>query len=238
MSHSSLVSHVRLSPHCTKPRKNNIDTITIHHMAGNLTVEQCGNVFANPSRNASSNYGIGSDGRIACYVEEENRAWTSSNGPNDHRAVTIEVANSQIGGDWPVSDKAYKALIDLCVDICRRNHIPRLNFTGDKSGNLTMHKWFAATACPGPYLESRFADIAQQVNQRLVAVPATPEKEVPTVEEPKTYRRLSDVPDWARPTIQKLVDKGFLQGTADGNLNLNDAMCRLLVVNDRAGLYG
>ncbi len=167
MSNSKLVDYTRLSPNCSKPRNHKIDKITIHHMAGKLTVEQCGDVFAPTSRQASSNYGIDSDGRVGMYVEECNRSWCSSSPENDHRAVTIEVANDQIGGDWHASDKALAKLIDLCVDICQRNGIKKLNFTGDKSGNLTMHKWFAATNCPGPYLESKFPYIAQQVNARL-----------------------------------------------------------------------
>ena len=100
-------------------------------------------------------------------VEDEDRAWCSSNGDNDNRAVTIEVANDQIGGNWHVSDTALEKLIELCADICKRNGIPKLNYTGDTKGNLTMHKWFTATACPGPYLESKFPYIAEQVNQRL-----------------------------------------------------------------------
>ena len=167
MSNSALVSYRCLSPNCTKPRNHAIDKITIHHMAGNLSVESCGAVFAPTSRQASSNYGIGSDGRVGLYVDEANRSWCSSNPEKDHRAVTIEVADDVIGGNWHISDTALAKLVDLCVDICQRNGIARLNFTGDKSGNLTMHKWFAATACPGPYLESKFPYIAEQVNARL-----------------------------------------------------------------------
>ena len=137
-------------------------------MAGNLTIERCGEIFASPTRQGSSNYGIGTDGRIGMYVEEKNRAWTSSNATNDNMAVTIEVANDVVGGNWHVSDKALASLIDLCTDICKRNGIERLNFTGDKNGNLTMHKYFAATACPGAYLESKFPYIANEVNKRLV----------------------------------------------------------------------
>lgn len=136
-------------------------------MAGNLTVEAIGNVFAPASRKASSNYGVDNTGRIGMYVEEKNRAWTSSNSDNDNQAVTIEVANITGAPDWKVSDIALNKTIDLCVDICKRNNIKRLNFTGDKTGNLTMHKWFAATACPGPYLESKFPYIASEVNKRL-----------------------------------------------------------------------
>ena len=175
MSNSSLVNYTQFSPNCSKPRNHSIDKITIHHMAGNLTVEQCGGVFAPSSREASANYGIGTDGRVGLYVDEANRSWCSSNSANDNRAVTIEVANDEVGGDWHVSDTALAKLIDLCVDICQRNSISRINYTGDKSGNLTMHKWFAATACPGPYLESKFPYIAEQVNARLDATqqPAT-----------------------------------------------------------------
>ena len=167
MAYSKYVNYINLSPNCNAPRNNSIRKITIHHMAGNLSVEQCGNIFADRNRQASSNYGIGSDGRVGLYVDEANRSWCSSNGDNDHQAVTIEVANDVIGGNWHVSDVALAKLIDLCVDICERNHIDRLIFTGNASGNLTLHKYFAATACPGPYLESKMPYIAEEVNRRL-----------------------------------------------------------------------
>lgn len=166
MSNSHLVQYTKISPNSNK-RLNKIDKITIHHMAGNLTVEQCGNVFATKSRAASSNYGIGSDGRVGMYVEESNRSWCSSNASNDHRAVTIEVANDGGAPNWHVSDKALESLINLCVDICSRNEIKKLNYTGDKTGNLTRHNMFVATTCPGPYLQSMFPYIAEEVNKRL-----------------------------------------------------------------------
>ena len=166
MSNSSLINYTKLSPNYSV-RKDTIKKITIHHMAGNLSIETCGNVFASSSRQASSNYGIGSDGRVGMYVEEKNRSWCSSNANNDHQAVTIEVANDQIGGDWHVSDTALAKLIELCVDICKRNGIEKLNYTGDASGNLTRHNMFVATTCPGPYLQSKFEYIASEVNKKL-----------------------------------------------------------------------
>ena len=167
MSNSKLVNYTKISPNSTNPRNQPITKITIHHVAGNASVESIGNTFAKESRQASSNYGIGSDGRVGMYVEECNRSWCSSSRTNDHMAVTIEVANDGGAPDWHVSDTALAKLIDLCVDICQRNGIEKLNFTGDTNGNLTMHKWFAATSCPGPYLESKFPYIAQEVNKRL-----------------------------------------------------------------------
>lgn len=166
MSNSSLVNYTKISPYKNSPRNNKIKKITIHHMSGKLSVETCGNIFQN--RKASSNYGIDSNGRVGMYVEEKDRAWTSSSPSNDNQAVTIEVAND--GGastNWHVSDKALAKLIDLCVDICERNGIKQLNYTGDSSGNLTRHNMFAATDCPGPYLQSKFPYIASEVNKRL-----------------------------------------------------------------------
>lgn len=172
MSNSNLVNYTRISPNKSVPRNHKIDKITIHHMAGNLSVETCGNVFAPASRQASSNYGIDSNGRVGMYVEEKDRSWCTSSPENDNRAVTIEVANDEIGGNWHVSDDALAKLIDLCVDICKRNGIKSLNYTGGKDGNLTMHKWYANTSCPGPYLSSKFPYIASEVNKRLAGTPA------------------------------------------------------------------
>ena len=174
MSNSPLINYTRLSPNHSGRRNHVIDTISIHCMAGNASVETCGALFADPSRKASSNYGIGSDGRIALYVDEANRSWCTSSASNDHRAITIEVANNGGAPDWPVSGKAYSALLDLLTDICRRNNIKELLWKGDKSligqvdkQNMTVHRWFAAKACPGDYLYNRHGEIAAEVNRRL-----------------------------------------------------------------------
>lgn len=157
MTYSPLTSAAIMSPNHSGSRLNPISKITIHHMAGNLSIETCGNVFLNPNKQASSNYGIGSDGRIACYVEEEDHPWTSANWENDDRAITIEVANSESGGDWPISQAAYASLIRLCADICNRYGIYPY-YDGTPSATLTEHCMFVATNCPGPTIH------AMQVN--------------------------------------------------------------------------
>ena len=182
MSNSTLATYTRISPNKTSPRNHKIDTITIHCMAGNLTVERCGEGFAKRIRMASSNYGIGSDGRIGLYVEEKDRSWCSSNKANDMRAVTIEVAND--GGaatGWHVSDAAMTSLIALVTDICRRNGIKQLLWKGDKNligqvdkQNMTVHRWFKNKACPGDYLYGKHAYIAAEVNKRLDVTEAQP----------------------------------------------------------------
>lgn len=167
MSNSKLVTYKKLSPNYSSRRGKKIKKITIHHAAGKLTVKQIGGIFASKARQASSNYGVDNNGDVGLYVDEQYRAWTSSSRENDEQAVTIEVANCGGAPNWPVSDKALETTIQLCVDICERNDIDRLNYNGKKSGNLTRHNMFAATACPGPYLQSKFPYIEAEVNRRL-----------------------------------------------------------------------
>lgn len=169
--------------------------ITPHHIAGNLFIEQCGAIFQDPDRDASSNYGIGSDGRIACYVPEEHRSWCSSSAENDNQAITVEIAND--GGadtNWHISDKAIEAFIQLAVDICKRYGISQINYTGDKTGNMTRHNMFSATTCPGGYFQSKMPEIAKEINKRLGGVPAPTPAPTPSTNfavgdkvVPKTY---------------------------------------------------
>ena len=174
MSNSSLVSYTKISPNRTSPRNHKIDTITIHCVVGQCSVETLGNVFAPTSRQASSNYGVGVDGRIGMYCEEKDRSWCSSNAANDHRAITIEVA-SDTTHPYAVNDKAYAGMLDLVTDICKRNGIKKLVWSDNKTDrvnhrngcNMTVHRDYANKACPGDYLYSRMAQIASEVNKRL-----------------------------------------------------------------------
>lgn len=173
MSNSSLVDYTQISPNKTSPRNHKIDTITIHCTAGQCSVEGLGSTFAPTSREASSNYGIGYDGRIGMYVEEKDRSWCSSNRDNDNRAITIEVASDSTH-PYAVKDAAYESLIKLLVDICKRNDIKELKWKADKSligqvdkQNMTVHRWFANKACPGDYLYERHSEIAAAVNKQL-----------------------------------------------------------------------
>lgn len=168
---SSLASYVYLSPNANFPRTDSIRKITIHHMADNdLSLERLGETFGQRDRKASSNYAIDREGNIALFVEEANRAWTSGNAENDQQAITIEVENSEMGSGWPISDASYQALVDLCVDICIRNNIESLVFTGDPHGNLTYHHMFDEnTECPGAYLVNKMPAIAADVNRELEA---------------------------------------------------------------------
>lgn len=174
MSNSNLVNYTKLSPNCNHPRKNQIDTVTIHCVVGQLSVEQLGDIFDKPERKASSNYGVGADGRIGLYVNECDRSWCSSDSANDNRAVTIEVA-SDTKDPYTVNDKAMNSLIVLLADICKRNGIKQLVWSVNKNDrinhlngcNMTVHRDYAAKECPGAYLYGKHGWIAAQVNKLL-----------------------------------------------------------------------
>ena len=184
LSNSKLISYTKISPNRTSPRNHKIDTVTIHCVVGQCSVETLGNIFAPTSRQASCNYGIGADGRIGMYCEEKDRSWCSSNAANDNRAITIEVA-SDTKHPYAVNAKAYAALIDLLVDICKRNGIPRLVWSTSKADrvnhkngcNMTVHRDYANKSCPGKYLYSRHAQIASEVNKRLGSTDTRPQPE-------------------------------------------------------------
>lgn len=152
-----------------------IEAVTIHHMAGKLTAEQCGRIFQQVGRYGSSHYGIGYNGEIASYVDEENTAWTNSNWDSNCKSVTIETSNSEMGGSWPVSDASLNALIKLVADIAKRNGLGTLV----PGQNLTWHSMFADTTCPGDYLRSKMQYIADEANKLNAPTPEpTPSKSV------------------------------------------------------------
>ena len=172
-TNSSLTTVKVLSPNHSGQRNHEIDTITIHCVVGQCTATRIGEIFQSESRKASSNYGVGYDGSIGLYVEERNRSWCSSSASNDHRAITIEVA-SDTSEPYAITDEAYKALINLVTDICKRNGIKELKWKADKSlvgqvdkQNMTVHRWFANKSCPGTYLYERHSQIAKEVNEKL-----------------------------------------------------------------------
>ncbi|MCR5271568.1 MAG: amidase [Lachnospiraceae bacterium] len=177
MSNSSLVNYTRLSPNHSGQRTHSIDRISPHCVVGQCSVETLGNIFAPTSRQASCNYGIGGDGRVGMYVEEKNRSWCTSSSANDQRAVTIECA-SDATAPYAFRDVVYNKLVDLCVDICKRNGKKKLLWISNKNKALsyepksdemllTVHRWYANKSCPGDWLMARMDDLAAKVTARL-----------------------------------------------------------------------
>lgn len=178
-TNSSLVKYTSLSPNHSGQRTHSIDRITPHCVVGQLTAEGICACFPK-GREASCNYGIGKDGKVALCVEEKNRSWCSSSAENDQRAVTIECASDSTA-PYAFNTAVYNALIELCVDICKRNGKNKLLWLGDKTKTLnyapksgemvlTVHRWFANKSCPGDWMYSRMGDLATTVTKRLSGV--------------------------------------------------------------------
>ncbi len=185
-TNSSMVVYTKLSPNHSGQRTHSIDRITPHCVVGQCSVETLGSIFEPTSRQASSNYGIGADGRVGMYVEEKNRSWCSSSNANDQRAVTIECA-SDTTEPYAFRDVVYQTLIKLCVDICKRNGKKKLLWLGDKDTTLaytpkademvlTVHRWFANKSCPGNWMYARMGDLASKVTAELGGAAQEPAK--------------------------------------------------------------
>lgn len=153
--------------------QDKITEICIHYMAGNCSIETLGEIWQTPGRNGSSTYGIGSDGRIACYVDENDIAWCNSNWDSNVRSASIETANLQ--PDSKVTDAALNSLIRLVADIAKRNGMGTLV----KGKNVTWHSMYTSTSCPGSYLLSKMDYIVDQANRINNGEPVEPVKPDP-----------------------------------------------------------
>lgn len=221
-TNSPMVSCTKLSPNHSGQRTHSIDRITPHCVVGQCSVETLGNVFLPKSRQASSNYGIGVDGRVGMYVEEKNRSWCSSSASNDQRAVTIECA-SDSKAPYAFKDVVYNKLIELCTDICKRNGKTRLLWLGDKDKTLgytpapdemvlTVHRWFANKSCPGDWMYARMGDLAEKVTAALGGQTQAPLDNAPAA--------------WSKDAVNWALENRLLLGDANSDLKLRENLTR------------
>lgn len=224
----------------TKGRQAKIRCITVHHMAGKLDARNCGKIFQNPNRHGSSHYGIGYDGEIMNYVDEDDTAWTNSNWPSNCESITIECSNSSTGGEWPISIATFESLVKLVKDIKDRYQLGTLR-VGE---NLTYHSMFSNTNCPGPYLKSKLEELCQRVNVGIT--PSIPleitDKVVQDVingkygNAPERYQRLADE-GYDPNQVQALVNKKLSNAPKpDEKFKIGDAV-KLKTLQDINGVW-
>lgn len=227
-TNSPLVDYTLISPYKGSRDGHKIDTVSIHCVVGQASVEGLGSVFQ--TKQASSNYGIGADGRIGMYVPEGERSWCTSSRANDVRAVTIECA-SDTKHPYAVNDKVYKSLIKLLADVCKRNGIEKLVWSTDKNKrvnhldgcNMTVHRDYANKSCPGDYLYNRHGQIVAEVNKIL-------EED----DELVRWNTINDVPEgFYRNEVQKLMDAGILKGKGNGEIDITEDMLRCMIFCQR-----
>ena len=244
MGNSALSCKRVISPFRNSPRNHKIDTITIHCVVGQASVESLCSLFQ--TSGASCNYAIGSDGRICTIVDEADRSWCSSSPANDNRAVTIECA-SDSSHPYAINQAVMDSLIKLCADICKRNGIERLVWSTDQNTrvnhlngcNMTVHRDYANKSCPGDYIYDRLGQIAAAVNKILKG------DEDMTVEQARqvfkeeyaklnpTYNTVGQVPAYWREDIRQLMELDIIQGTGNGKLGMTHSECKAAVIVKR-----
>ncbi len=247
-TNSPLVNHIHISPNQSGRRNHPIDRISPHCVVGQVSVETLGNIFAPPDKGASSNYGIGFDGRKGMYVEEEDRSWCTSSAANDNRAVTIEVA-SDSSYPYGITPAAYNSLIELMADICKRNGKTRLLWFADKEKTLnyapkagemvvTVHRWFDDKSCPGDYIFDRLPEITAAVNKKLNMEEDDMTKaevlEIINANDPMRHD-LKDVPAYWREDVAQLVREGAICGDGKHQVEKRDSQIAAMVAMKRHG---
>ena len=223
---SSLVEYTKLCNKTWGKRTYEVSRITVHHTACKISVERLGELWQG-TRQASCNYGIGSDARVRCYLEEEYSSWCSSNKDNDNRAITIETSNCKGSPNWEVSDEVFAKLVALCTDICQRYGKTKCTLITDKKvlnsyqqGKnemvINVHRMFSATLCPGPYLFNKLPELVEKVNKNLSntgsvsSAPATETKKVTYYVQVGAYKKRTNADNMLK-TLKQAGFNGFVK---------------------------
>ena len=196
--------------------------VTFHHNAGRLSHEGVLNVWK--TRPASAHFDVDRAGAVCQYVKVNEYAWACASGEGNRTTISIEMANSSTGGNWPVSETTWKSAARLAGWLFARviGHRP------SKSNIFFHHDWYA-TSCAGPYMDSVEDELIAEVvkayeyfsGQSTPPRPATPDRgprksNTQIAAEvwagkwgtaPERYNRLRSA-GYNPDTIQALVNKG------------------------------
>ena len=233
-TNSPLVVYTKLSPNHSGQRTHSIDRITPHCVVGQLSAESICGCFISPDRQASCNYGIGSDGRVSLCVEEKNRSWCTSSRENDQRAITIECASDKTH-PYAFKDVVYNRLVELCIDICKRNGKKMLLWLGDKEKTLnyipksdemvlTVHRWYANKSCPGDWMYARMGDLASKVTAALNAGTDTTPPETDNSQDNTPVVDVNDPEKTIWNTLQAAIGNAYGTAGLMGNLYAESAL--------------
>ncbi len=205
--------------------------IVIHYVGSVSTAKNNVDYFYNNKVSASASYFVDENSIWQC-VEDKDAAWHCGGGLQGDKgheyylkctnsnSIGIEMCvKKKPDGTWYFEKNTEQNTIDLIKYLMQKYNI--------SINNVIRHFDVTGKNCPEPMLED---SVWLNFKNRIL----NEEKEAPKM----IYNYIDkNMPEWARPTIQKLVDLGYLQGNEKNELNLDDTMLRLLVINDRAGLY-
>lgn len=184
--------------------------LALHHMATNADIKTIERGHINQGWSAIGyNFWVAFDGTIY-----EGRGFNQGAGVDKQNSTVISIGFQGDYHNKPVSmpDEQFNAGIDIISYV--KSKLPYIRKIGG-------HKDFMATACPG-----RYFPLDEMISGK--------KREV---DEVKRYDWIKDMPDWAKPTVEKLYNRGIIKGDENGALNLTEDIMRMLVWHDRIGLY-
>ncbi len=175
---------------------------------------------------ASAHYFVGhaSEGaEIWSSVPEADTAWHCGAKTYKHRScrnansIGIEMCcHQRPDGTWYIDEATMAAAAELGRDILARYAIPM--------DHVLRHYDVTGKLCPRPLIdEGAWADFKKRLEAE---------------DEMTYYKTIGDVPADYRPAVQKILDKGALQGYGDGTINVSEDLCRTVTILDRLGLLG
>lgn len=231
-----------------KGREFPVHWIVLHFTANNGdTAQNNADFFARESGlRASAHYFVDPNGVVQS-VKDSDTAWHCGrerggsyyNDCRNANSIGIEMCSVIRNGVYVIPEETMKRAAKLTRELMEKYHIP--------VSRVCRHYDVTHKNCPEPWVrnpqlwqkfkdmltEKEVEDMTEEQTRSIV------KQEIANAEKAKkVYDTVDAVPAWGKATVQKLVNKGFLQGDDQGKLALTTDLLRLLVINDRAHLYG
>ena len=212
----------------TKGRKQLIKYIVVHYTANDGdTARNNGNYFSQPNRNASAHYFV-DENEIIQSVKDIDTAWHCGAKTYKHElcrndnSIGIEMCSEKDEqGKYYINESTQNNTIELIKQLMQKYDI--------SIENVLRHYDVTGKLCPEPFVRNQVQWL--DFKQKLIEKEGTQTIMI--------YNYVDDnMPDWAKPTIIKMIQKGHLHGVNErGELNLTYDMLRIFVTNDKAGVY-
>jgi N-acetylmuramoyl-L-alanine amidase CwlA len=228
-----------------KGREFPINWICLHFTANNGdTAKNNADYFAREVVEASAHYFVDPN-EIYQSVKDSDTAWHCGkerggsyfNDCRNANSIGIEMCSVIRNGVYVIPEETVKNAVELVRYLMARHHVP--------VSRVCRHYDVTHKECPEPWVRNpnQWENFKKMLTEKEVEdmteqqTRAIAQQEIKKANA-KVYDRVQDCPEWAKDTVQRLVNKGFLQGDENGKLGLTEDLMRVLVINDRAHLYG
>lgn len=226
-----------------KGREFPVHWIVLHFTANNGdTAKNNADYFANNANLRASAHYFVDPNEIYQSVKDSDTAWHCGrerggsyyNDCRNANSIGIEMCSVIRNGVYVIPDETVRNAAELVRYLMARHHVP--------VSRVCRHYDVTHKQCPEPWVRNpkqweKFLEMLEAEDMTEAQTRKIAQEEIKKANA-KVYNRVQDCPAWAQNTVQRLVNKGFLQGDENGRLGLTEDLMRVLVINDRAHLYG